>query len=361
MQYLFSTHSLEKLTLPNRIVMAPMTRSRALQNIPNDVMAEYYAQRASAGLIITEGTSPSPNGLGYARIPGIFSEEQIKGWQKVTSAVHARGGRIFLQLMHTGRIGHPANFPAGAVLVAPSAVKPENTKMWVDSQGLLDIPEPKELSAEEVQELIQDHIRAARNAVTAGFDGVEIHGANGYLIKQFINPHTNRRNDEYGGSVENRVRFLTEVTSGIIKAIGKDKVGVRISPFSTFNETPSYHEAEATYLYIARKLNEYGVAYLHVTDPGAKGEPNVLVQHLRQIFKNTLILSGGYSAASAEAVLENKTADLVSFARSFIPNPDLVERFKNNLPLNQPKFDLFYSPGPEGYVDYPVFQDVQVV
>jgi N-ethylmaleimide reductase len=361
MENLFDTHTLGNLTLANRIVMAPMTRSRAINNIPNQLMAEYYGQRAAAGLIITEGTSPSPNGLGYARIPGIFSEEQVKGWQNVTAAVHEKGGKIFLQIMHTGRIGHPLNLPAGESLVAPSAVKPETTRMWVDTEGLKEIPQPRELRTEEVRSVIKEHVTAAENAIRAGFDGVELHGANGYLIKQFLNPHTNRRTDEYGGNIENRSRFLLEVTEEIAKAIGKGKVGVRISPFSTFNDMPAYPETEATYLYIARKLNELSVAYLHVTDPAAKGEPHMLVHHLRKNFGNTLILSGGYTATSAETALKENHADLVSFARAFIPNPDLVERFKNKLPLNQPKFDLFYTPGPQGYIDYPVFQDVQVI
>ena len=361
MNQLFDNHTLGNLTLTNRIVMAPMTRSRAINNVPNDLMAEYYGQRAAAGLIITEGTSPASNGLGYARIPGIFSEEQVKGWQKVTAAVHDKGGKIFLQIMHTGRIGHPRNLPTGATLVAPSAVKPETTKMWVDDAGLLEIPEARELQTDEVRHLITAHVTAAENAIRAGFDGVELHGANGYLIKQFLNPHTNRRSDEYGGNIENRSRFLLEVADGVAKAIGKEKVGVRISPFSTMNDTPAYAETEATYLYLSRKLNELDIAYLHVTDPAAKGQPHALIHHLRKNFRNTFILSGGYTASSAETVLKEKHADLVSFARAFIPNPDLVVRFKNKLPLNQPKFDLFYTPGPQGYVDYPVFQDVQVV
>jgi len=361
MQHLFTTHRLGGALLNNRIVMAPMTRSRAINSIPNELMAEYYAQRATAGLIISEGTSPSPNGLGYARIPGIFSDEQVEGWKKVTEAVHARNGKIFLQLMHSGRIGHPGNLPEGATLVAPSAVPLTTTKMWVDNAGLLDIPVAKALTTEEVKEAINEHILAAQRAVKAGFDGVELHGANGYLIKQFINPHTNRRDDEYGGSFENRSRFLLEIAEGVAQAIGKENVGVRISPFTEFNETPVYPEAQSTYLYLGRKLDELGIAYLHISDGATKGRPDALAQHLRQIFTNTLILSGGYSAASAAEVLENDQADLVSFARPFIPNPDLVERFKNRLPLNQPKFDLFYTPGPEGYVDYPFFQDVQVV
>lgn len=361
MEKIFLPHVMGELTLANRIVMAPMTRSRAITNIPNELMAEYYAQRAAAGLIITEGTSPSPNGLGYARIPGIFTDDQVKGWRKVTSAVHPKGGKIFLQIMHTGRVGHPANLPAGASLLAPSAVKPEITKMWVDGKGMLDIPAPKEMSREEIEFTVLEHVHGAQRAMTAGFDGVELHAANGYLMKQFLNPHTNRRTDEYGGSLENRTRFILEVTAGIVQTIGRQKVGVRISPFSEFNETPRYAEAEATYLYLVRKLNELGIAYLHISDPATKGQPNVLVQHLRKIFDNTLIVSGGYSAASAEAVLESGQADLVSFARPFIPNPDLVDRFRSNLPLNQPKFDLFYTPGSEGYVDYPAFKDVQVI
>lgn len=361
MQHLFSPHTLGNMTLSNRVVMAPMTRSRAINNIPTELMALYYGQRASAGLIITEGTAPSPNGLGYARIPGIFSEEQIEGWQKVTSAVHVKGGKIFLQMMHTGRVGHPQNLPEGNVLVAPSPVKLERTKMWVDGDGLKEIPLAKELTSLEIRDLVLAHVQAAQNAVSAGFDGVELHGANGYLIKQFLNPHTNRRTDDFGGSIENRSRFLLEVVQGISKAIGREKIGVRISPFSQVNETVLYAEAEATYLYLARKLNDLGIAYLHVTDNSTKGEPNVLAEHIRKIFRNTLILSGGYSATGAETVLKKNLADLVSFARPFIPNPDLVDRFRNRLPLNQPKFDLFYSPGPEGYVDYPTFAEVQIV
>lgn len=361
MQNLFTSHLLGNVTLSNRIVMAPMTRSRAVNNIPNKLMADYYAQRASAGLIITEGTSPSPNGLGYARIPGIFSDEQVQGWKQVTKAVHQKNGKIFLQIMHTGRIAHPANLPDGATVVAPSAEKPQTTRMWVDGQGMLEIPVARALTTDEVKELITDHVAASERAIEAGFDGVELHGANGYLIKQFLNPHTNRRDDIYGGSVENRSRFLLEIAEGVINAIGKHKAGVRISPFSQFNETPVYAEAQATYLFLARRLNELGLGYLHITDPAAQGVPHVLAQQLREIFTGTLILSGGYSASSAEEVLEKGQADLVSFARPFIPNPDLVNRFRNRLPLNQPKFDLFYTPGPEGYLDYPVFEDVQVV
>jgi N-ethylmaleimide reductase len=358
---LFTPHKLGSIQLSNRIVMAPMTRSRATDNTPNEVMAEYYTQRATAGLIITEGTAPSPHGLGYSRIPGIFSEAQVDAWEKVTSAVHAKGGKIFLQIMHTGRIGHPFNLPGKGPLLAPSAVKLETTKMWVDGEGLLEIPIAKEMTGEEVRELINDHIEAGRKAIKAGFDGIELHGANGYLIKQFLNPHINKRTDKYGGSIENRSRFLLEITSGLAKTIGSEKVGVRISPYSQYNETPAYDETEATYRYIGQQLNDLDIAYLHITDPSVEGKPNQLVKELRQLFKKSIILSGGYTAVKAEEVIKNNEADLVSFARSFIPNPDLVRRFRNKLPLSQPKFDLFYTPGREGYVDYPAFENVSVI
>jgi N-ethylmaleimide reductase len=361
MRKLFTTHNLSGLELSNRIVMAPMTRSRAINNIPNEAMAEYYSQRASAGLIITEGTSPSPNGLGYARIPGIFSAEQVKEWKKVTAAVHNEGGRIFLQIMHTGRITHPLNLPKNGVVLAPSAVAPISTQIWVDDAGMKNLSVPKEMTTQDIKSTVQEYIEASVNAVNAGFDGVEIHGANGYLIKQFLNPHTNQRTDSYGGTIENRARFLFEITEGIIKAIGKEKVGVRISPFGEYNETPNYSESEATYQYIAKKLNDLDIAYLHVNDQSGKGEPQSITASLRKIFKNTLILAGGYDAGKAEAVLKNNEADLISFGKPFIANPDLVNRYKNKLPLNQPKFHLFYSNGAEGYIDYPVFEDVQLV
>jgi N-ethylmaleimide reductase len=361
MRTLFTPYHLSGLELKNKIVMAPMTRSRAIGNVPNSLIAEYYAQRASAGLIITEGTSPSPNGLGYARIPGIFSPEQVIAWKQVTDAVHENGGKIFIQLMHTGRVTHPANLPKGAVVVAPSAVKLQSTKMWVDSLGLVETPVPQEMTAEDIEDTIEEYAHASKNAILAGFDGVELHGANGYLIKQFLNPHSNKRTDHYGGSIQNRSRFLIDVVKRVVAEIGKDKVGVRISPFGNFNEMPDYPEAEATYLHIAKELNIIGVAYLHLNDQSVKGEPNELFKKIRHEFENTIILSGGYDPAKAEAAITGNYADLISFARPFIANPDLVERFKNNLPLNQPKFDLFYTAGKEGFTDYPVFEDLQVL
>jgi N-ethylmaleimide reductase len=361
MHTLFSPYHLSGLELSNRIVMAPMTRSRALGNVPNSLIAEYYAQRATAGLIITEGTSPSPNGLGYSRIPGIYNDEQVKGWKKVTDAVHDKGGKIFIQLMHTGRVTHPDNLPQGGTVLAPSAVKLQTTKMWVDGKGLLDIPVPAEMTPEDIEDAIEEYVNAAQNSIRAGFDGVELHGANGYLIKQFLNPHSNTRTDQYGGSIENRSRFLLEVTQRVAATIGKDRVGLRISPFSEHNETFNYAEANATYLYVAQKLNILGIAYLHITDPATKGEAHDLAKLIRSEFENTIILSGGFDAAKAEEALSKNDGDLVAFGRPFISNPDLVERIKNKLPFNQLKFDLFFSAGKEGYIDYPVFEDVQVL
>jgi N-ethylmaleimide reductase len=364
MSKLFSPFTLGKLALQNRTVMAPMTRSRAINNIPNELIAEYYAQRAGAGLIITEGTSPSPNGVGYARIPGLWNEAQIAGWKLVAEAVHKKGGKIFVQLMHTGRVSHPDNLPSGTEVLAPSAVKLETTKMWVDAKGSsLEIPVAKAMTKEDIQGAIKEHIQAAKNAIEAGLDGVEIHGANGYLVKQFLSPITNKRTDEYGGSVENRSRFLLEVAKGIIDAIGKDKVGVRLSPYGVHNEMPHYPEADATYDYVSKKLNELGIIYLHLVDHSSMGAPAVpegIVKTIRNNFKGNLILSGNYDADRAEAVLESGDADLVAFGRPFLGNPDLVERLKNNLPLNQLRFDLFYTAAAEGFTDYPVHENAVV-
>jgi N-ethylmaleimide reductase len=360
MSTLFKSYRLGNLELSNRVVMAPMTRSRAIGNIPNPLMAEYYAQRSGAGLIITEGTSPSPNGLGYARIPGIYSVEQVEAWKKVTEAVHEKGGKIFVQLMHTGRITHPFNLPAGGKVLAPSPLKPETTTMWVDGKGALDIPVPQAMTGEDIEDTIHEFVHAATNAIEAGFDGVEIHAANGYLIKQFLNPHTNKRTDEYGGSIENRSRFLLDIVGEVSTAIGNDKVGVRVSPGGVFNETPLYPESDATYLYIAEKLNAYGIAYLHVFDQSSKGAPLPIVADIRKVFDGTIILAGGFDLPKAEdATKDDRT--LVAFGKAFISNPDLVERLKNKLPLNQPKFDLLYTPDEKGYSDYPVFEDVQVI
>jgi N-ethylmaleimide reductase len=355
MSLLYSKTTLGPLTLQNRLVMAPLTRSRATGNVPNELMVEYYAQRAGAGLIITEGTSPSPNGLGYPRIPGIFSAAQVEGWKKVTAAVHARGAKIFVQLMHTGRIGHPLNLPADAKVVAPSAVAAAG-EMYTDAEGMKAHPTPHAMTAAEVKATIGEYVQASKNAIAAGFDGVEVHGANGYLIEQFIRPNSNQRTDEYGGPIENRARFALEIVRAVSDAIGKDKVGIRLSPFGVFNDLPLYPEIEADYAYLARKLNELGIVYVHLVDHSAQGAPVVpqsIKDTFRHEFKHTLILSGGYDAARAEADLAAGKAGLIAFGKPFLANPDLIERFQAGAALNPPDFNTFYTPGPKGYTDYP--------
>jgi len=355
MSMLFSKAALGLLSLQNHMVMAPLTRSRATGNIPNDLMAEYYAQRASAGLIITEGTSPSPNGLGYARIPGIFSAEQVAGWKKVTDAVHARGARIFVQLMHTGRIGHALNLPAGAKVIGPSAVAAAG-EMYTDAEGMKPHPTPAAMTETDIEVAIAEFVQAARNAVAAGFDGIELHGANGYLLEQFIRPNSNRRTDKYGGSIENRARFVLDVAEATTAAIGKDKVGIRLSPFGVFNDMPLYPEMEADYTYLAQKLNAAGLAYIHLVDHSSQGAPIVpdsMKATFRASFKRTLILSGGYDAARAESDLGVGRSDLIAFGKPFLANPDLAARWKQNAALNAPDMSTFYTPGRKGYTDYP--------
>jgi len=358
---LMSPYKLGRIKLKNRIVMAPMTRSRAIGNVPNDLMLEYYGQRAAAGLIITEGTSPSPNGLGYSRIPGIYSDEQVEGWKKITDTVHAKGGKIFVQLMHTGRISHQANMPEGAVIIAPSAVKPAG-QMWTDAHGLQDFPVPKKMTLKEINRTKQEYITAAANAVKAGFDGIELHGANGYLIEQFLSPVSNVRKDKYGGSIKNRCRFLLEIIEGTIEAIGKNKVGLRLSPYGVASDMPHYPEIDKTYKYLAKKLNSLKILYIHLVDHSAMGAPEVPIKIKKGIckkFENTIILSGGYTMERAETEIRNGLADLIAFGKPFINNPDLVERFANGWPVsNELDMNTFYSPGEKGYTDYPFYKKV---
>ncbi len=360
----FSSYILGKATLANKIVMAPMTRLRAINNIPNDLMPKYYEQRANTGLIISEGISPSPNGLGYARMPGLFSAEQVAGWKKVTDAVHTKRGIIFAQLMHAGRIGHVHNLPKHARLVAPSAIAAPG-QMWTDAEGMKDHSSPQELTSEDLEITKSEFVQAALNALEAGFDGVELHGANGYLLEQFLSPHANQRTDEYGGSIENRARFVLEVATEVVNAIGKDKVGIRLSPYGIYNDMPHYAEIDAAYTYIAKELNKIGLVYVHLVDHSAGGAPEVPVaikKAVREQFKNTLILSGGYDLNRAEEDLSSGFADLVAFGKPFINNPDLIDRLKGNLPLN-PVLDAstLYSPGEKGYTDYPVYSEVSVL
>jgi N-ethylmaleimide reductase len=350
-----------ELTLNNRLVMAPLTRTRAIGNVPNDLMATYYGQRATAGLIITEGTSPSPNGLGYPNIPGIFSQEQIAGWQKITRAVHDRGGKIFVQLMHTGRVSHPENLPAGGEVLAPSAIQTEIEMYTLKGQKSL-LPVARAMTQTDIDHAIGEYVRAAQNAMQAGFDGVELHGANGYLIEQFINPSANLRTDQYGGSLENRCRFAQEVASKVAEAIGPERLGIRLSPFGVANDLKLYDEIEVSYLYLAEKLEELGLVYIHLVDHSSMGAPETPQSFrisFRAAFNGSLIFSGGYDAERAEADLQSGMADLVAFGRPFIANPDLVERFKQNAPLNPPDPKTFYGPDEKGYTDYPTLAEVK--
>lgn len=350
---LFQPFQLGSISLKNRIVMAPMTRSRAIGNLANDLMAEYYAQRASAGLIITEGTSPSPNGLGYARIPGLFNQTQAESWTKVTQRVHENGGRIFLQIMHTGRIAHSLNLPEGAKVLAPSAMAAPG-QMWTDQSGLLDHPTPQEMSENEIEEAIQEHANAAALAIEAGFDGIELHGANGYLLNQFLNKASNQRSDNWGGSPQNRIRFVVKVAEEVAKKIGPEKVGLRISPYGEFNSMQALgHDEE--YIELAKELSRLRLVYLHVIDPGEKysKEFQNLYPKLRAAFQGTMILVSNYDRARAENdLLEGKT-DLAAFGKPFISNPDLVERMKEGKPLSKADEATFYTPDEKGYTDYP--------
>lgn len=356
---IYSTYQLGTIELKNRIVMAPLTRSRAIDNIPNDLMATYYGQRSGAGLIITEGTSPSPNGLGYPRIPGAFSAAQVEGWKKVTKAVHEGNSRIFLQIMHTGRVGHPLNLPAGAEVLAPSTIQAAD-QMYTDAEGMKDLPTPKAMNVTEIETAVQEYITTAKNAMEAGFDGVELHAANGYLIEQFLNPLTNTRTDAYGGSIESRAKFLFELVDKIGTAIGKDKVGIRFSPFGVNAAMPIYDAEQTTadYNFLATQLKEK-VVYIHIVDHSSMGTPEVpaaLKQSMKDKFGGTFLYSGGLDKTSAEAVLEENKGDLVVFGRAWLANPDLVERFKQDAPLNAPDMDTFYTPGEKGYTDYPTLE-----
>jgi N-ethylmaleimide reductase len=353
-QTLFTPATLGKLQLKNRIIMSPMTRSRAIGNIPNELMAAYYSLRADAGLIITEGTSPSPNGLGYARIPGMYSDAQVQGWKQVTDAVHAAGGKIFVQLMHTGRVSHPENMAADARILAPSALAAPG-EMWTDSKGMQPFPVPVEMSETDIASAVGEYANAARRAVEAGFDGVELHGANGYLIDQFLNTATNQRTDQWGGSVENRIRFAVEVAKATVAAIGADRVGMRISPYGVFNGAATDAKMDVMYLKLIEALNELNLAHIHIVDHSSMGAPEVspeLKAKIRANFKGKYILSGGYDAARANTDLDAHKGDLVAFGRPFISNPDLVSKLQSGAALTPPDPATFYTPGEKGYTDY---------
>jgi N-ethylmaleimide reductase len=355
---LFDPFSLRSLPLANRAVMNPMTRSRAVQAAtPNTLMATYYQQRASAGLIITEGTSPSPNGLGYARIPGLYNAQQVQGWKLVTDAVHAAGGKIVVQLMHTGRVTHQANLPAGArVLTAVTGVCPG--QMWTDGQGMQPHTEAQGMTEAEIAEAVAEFAQASRLAIEAGFDGVELHAANGYLLEQFLNPHVNTRIDGYGGSIEGRNRFVLEVARAASQAIGAHRVGIRLSPYGVFNGTGAFDEADAQFKALTQALSDLQLMYLHVLDHSAMGAPAVpaaLKADLRSLFKGPFILAGGFDHDSAEQALAEGRADLIGFGRPFLANPDLVARMKAGAALNAPDMATFYTADAKGYTDYPVW------
>jgi N-ethylmaleimide reductase len=340
--------------------MGPMTRSRALGNVPNEMMAEYYRQRATAGLIITEGTAPGPEALGYARIPGLFDAQHVKGWRLTTDAVHDAGGHIFVQLMHVGRIFHELNLPAGTTGVAPSAIAAAG-QMWTDQEQMKPTGTPKALSGAELHRVRDEFVKSATLGIEAGFDGVELHGANGYLLEQFLHPRTNQRTDAYGGSVENRARFVIEVVHGVANAIGADRLGIRLSPWSTFNDMSHYPELDEAYEYLAEQLQKIGIAYVHLVDHSrlsALDAAGQTAKAVRSVFTGTYISSGNYTTlADIEEALTSGKADLVSMSRPFIANPDLVERLRRNLPLATPDQATFYGPGPkgfaDGYTDYP--------
>ncbi|MFP8489556.1 alkene reductase [Gracilimonas sp. Q87] len=356
---LFKEIELGPLSLRNRVVMAPMTRSRATaEHVPTDMMATYYEQRSGAGLIITEGVAPSPNGVGYPRIPGIYNNEQRDAWKPITEKIHKNAGKIFMQLMHTGRISHKLNMPDGAKIIAPSPVPFTDEKMYTDQEGPQDYPVPEKMTETEIQSTIQEFVDASKRAIQAGFDGVEVHGANGYLIEQFLAPNTNTRDDKYGGSIENRNRFAIEVSKAVADAIGNEKTGIRLSPYGVFSGIEIHDEIDKQYTELTDALNDLGLLYIHIVDHSAMGTPEVpasIKETIKDHFKDgAIILSGGYNnAEEANDDLENDRGDLIAFGRPFISNPDLVYRLKNDISLAEPDQDTFYTPGAEGYVDYP--------
>ena len=350
---LFSTAKLGSLTLLNRVVMAPMTRCRAVEHgTPNALMAEYYSQRASAGFIITEGTAPSANGSGYARIPGLYTERQEKGWKLVTTAVHQKGGRIGVQLMHCGRIGHPLNLPEGGRLLAPSALAAEGM-MYTDTKGPQPHPTPVAMTEEEVKAAIQEFVSSAERAVAAGFDAVELHGANGYLLEQFLSPVTNVRTDAWGGSVSNRIRFVVETARAVAKAIGGEKVGIRLSPYGVNGGMKPYAEIEETYLSLISQMADAGLQYLHIMDATGSLIPDAFKIALKKAWPRTFILAGNFDATTGESALKDGRADLIAFGRPYIANPDLVARMKKGVPLAAANPATFFASGVQGYTDYP--------
>lgn len=357
---LFEPFVLGDLTLPNRVLMAPLTRSRSSQpgDVPNDMNVEYYRQRASAGLIIAEATQVSPQGKGYAFTPGIHSEAQIDGWRRITDAVHEEGGRIILQLWHVGRISHTALQPNGNLPVAPSAIKPEGAKTYISADsGMVDIPTPRALTLEEMPDIVEQFRQGAENAKRAGFDGVEIHAANGYLLDQFLRSCSNHRDDAYGGSLENRLRLPFEVVEAVVDVWGADRVGVRVSPTGSFNSMKD-DDPVATFGAFASKLDTLGIAFIEVVEDSfqgnhASGRPEAVIDAIQKGFSRAYIGNGAYTADEARERINAGKTDLASFGRLFIANPDLPERFRLDAPLNEWDDSTFYGGDERGYIDYP--------
>ncbi|HCS13424.1 MAG: alkene reductase [Zetaproteobacteria bacterium CG06_land_8_20_14_3_00_59_53] len=347
----FTSIQLGSQTLPNRIAMAPMTRNRAPGGMPTALMAEYYGQRATAGLIVTEGAQVSDQGIGYPATPGIHSTEQAKAWKQITDAVHAAGGHIFVQLWHCGRVSHP-DFHGGDLPVAPSAIKPAGQAFTYT--GLQDFVTPRALLLNEIPGIVEQYRHAARIAMQAGFDGVEIHSANGYLLDQFLRDGSNTRSDNYGGSIENRVRLLLEVTRAVCDEIGAEKVGIRISPINAFNDMHD-SDPQALFNHVAEALSQLSPAYLHVVEVSMTGgsDDSVDMQQIRRHFNGAYIANGGYDRARGDAAIASGGADIVAFGIPYLANPDLPERLRRNAPLNTPDQDTFYGGDAKGYTDYP--------
>jgi N-ethylmaleimide reductase len=352
---LFSPIQVGAYNLPNRIVMAPLTRMRASAgNVPTAMNATYYEQRSSAGLIITEATQVSPQGMGYASTPGIHSQAQIEGWKLVADAVHNRGGRIFLQLWHVGRISHPSLQPDGVLPVAPSAIAAQGDAATYE--GMKPFVTPRALETEEIPGIVDQFRHGAKNALEAGFDGVEIHGANGYLLDQFLRDGTNKRTDEYGGSIENRARLHLEVTEAVVGVWGSDRVGIRLSPSGTYNDM-SDSNPKATFGYLVETLNRFNLGYLHLTEAdGADvrhGGTPIPTTYFRPLYRGHLMVNGGYTSASGNTAIANGDADTIAFGKLYIANPDLSERFRLGASLNSPDETTFYGGDEKGYIDYP--------
>lgn len=355
---LFDPYRMGQFTLANRIVMAPLTRNRAgAGNVPTALTAEYYAQRAGAGLIVAEATQVCPEGQGYQDTPGIHSDAQVAAWKPVTEAVHARGGKIFLQLWHVGRISHVSLQPNGQAPVAPSAIR-ANSKTFVNG-SFTEVSEPRALRLDELPGIVAAYRKGAANAIRAGFDGVEIHGANGYLLDQFLRDGTNKRTDEYGGSIENRARLMLEVTAAIVAEIGAERTGIRLSPVTPANDA-SDSNPQPVFNYVVEQLDRLNLVYIHVIEGATGGDRNFGAgfdyEALRKCFRNTWIVNNGYTLETAQQVLAEKRADLVAFGRPFISNPDLVERLRRNAPLSPLDRATLYGGGAKGYTDYPALE-----